>query len=308
MRMIRSHQQPRQIRQVAIFGGTHGNEITGIRLAEKFLKSPQLIERPSLNTHVYLANLQAIRQNIRYVEQDLNRQFLLEDLNNPHLKGYEELLAKSIYRDLQQNQTDLVIDLHSTTAAMGLTLILSQADPWLFHLAAYLTAINPLVKVVLPLPSENSHRLRNSCDLGLTVEVGAIAHGTFDAGWMEQTETLIHNILDYLEYWNNNQTIDYPETFSLFSSFEAVKYPRNSLGEICATVHPQLLAQDYLPLEPHSPLFLSLDHTTVTFYLGNHSVYPIFIAEASYLEKDIAMILTKKQKITLSDNLVPFSK
>lgn len=306
--MIKGNKQPKQIRQIAIVGGTHGNEITGIKLAEKFLEFPQLIERSSFSAKTYIANPQAIKLNTRYIEQDLNRQFLREDLKNPHLNGYEELLAKSIYRDLQQNQTDLVIDLHSTTAAMGLTLILSQADPWLFHLAAYLTAINPLVKVVLPSPSENSHRLRSSCDLGLTVEVGAIAHGTFDAGWMKQTETLIHNILDYLEYWNNNQTIDYPETFNLFSSFEAVKYPRNSLGKICATVHPQLLAQDYLPLEPHSPLFLNLDHTTVTFYLGHHSVYPIFIAEASYLEKNIAMILTKKQKITLSDNLVQFSK
>ena len=298
--MIKSNHQPKQIRHVAIVGGTHGNEITGIKLAEKLLDFPQLIERSSFSVKVYLANPQAIRLNTRYIEQDLNRQFLLEDLKNFHLKGYEELLAKSIYRDLQQNQTDLIIDLHSTTAAMDLTLILSQADPWLFHLAAYLTAINPLVKVVLPSASENSHRLRSSCDLGMTIEVGAIAHGTFDLGWVEKTEALIHNILDYIGYWNNNQTIDYPETFTLFNSFKAVEYPKNSLGEIGAKVHPRLLSKDYSPLNPHSPLFLSLDRTNITFYSGNCTVYPIFIAEESYVEQDIAMVLTDKQTISLS--------
>lgn len=300
--MVKLNNQPDQIRQIAIFGGTHGNEITGIKLAQKFLESPELITRPSLSAKAYIANHQAIRHNTRYINQDLNRQFLLEDLNNPQLKGYEQLLAKSIYRNLQQNQTDLVIDLHSTTAAMDLTLILSQEDPWLLRLGAYLTNINPLVKIVLPSAQENSRHLRSICGLGMTIEVGAIAHGTFNATWLEKTEALIYSILDYLDHWNHNQTLNYPETLTLFRSIQSVSYPKNLDQEITATIHPQLLAQDYQPLNPDEPMFLSLDRTTFTPYLGKQSVYPIFIAEASYIEKNIAMILTKKQTVALKEN------
>ncbi|WP_197091249.1 succinylglutamate desuccinylase/aspartoacylase domain-containing protein, partial [Crocosphaera watsonii] len=37
-----------KIDKVALFGGTHGNEMTGIYLIKKYLQNPDLIERSTL--------------------------------------------------------------------------------------------------------------------------------------------------------------------------------------------------------------------------------------------------------------------
>ena len=50
----------RPIKKVAIIGGTHGDEMTGIYLIKKFQKNPHLIKRESLEIITLLANPKAI--------------------------------------------------------------------------------------------------------------------------------------------------------------------------------------------------------------------------------------------------------
>ena len=45
------------VRTVAVTGGTHGNELNGVYLAQYFIDNPSLLQRPSFETTVLLTNV-----------------------------------------------------------------------------------------------------------------------------------------------------------------------------------------------------------------------------------------------------------
>ncbi|MEA5616723.1 aspartoacylase [Cronbergia sp. UHCC 0137] len=289
------------INRVAIVGGSHGNELTGVYLVKKFQHYPNLINRPSFQSLALLGNLRAIAERKRYTEKDLNRCFHTQGLQDPTLSTYEELRAKEIHQILlppNQPSVDAIIDIHSTTTKMGLTIILGNMHPFLLQLAAYLSSINPLVKICSHHQPKNSGFLRSLCDLGFAIEVGAVAQGVLDAELFQQTEQLIHQILDYFEAKIQGKTLNITNTLTFYESFGMIDYPRGDNGEIEAMIHPQLQFKDYEPLHPGDPMFLTFTGKDI-FYAGETTVYPIFINEAAYYEKGIAMHLTQKQLIQL---------
>ena len=281
------------VKRVAVFGGTHGGELTGVFLVKKFQQSPQLIQRDGIETISLIANEKAVAMGTRYIDTDLNRAFNRQDLENPRLINHEQSLAKKIARRIKQEKIDLIIDLHSTTANMGLTVILHSDHPYLLKLAAYLTQINSKVKILQHTLNQESSYLINSAELGITIEVGAIANGVLDAKLFQATEELIHAILNYLEANRKGQPLSTPPSFTKYSAIGTVDYPRNEQGEIRAMIHPQLQFQDYQPLHPGNPIFITFDGEEI-FYQGDQTVYPVFINEAAYYEKGTAMCLTKQ--------------
>ncbi|UKO99052.1 aspartoacylase [Nostoc sp. UHCC 0870] len=290
-----------KINRVALVGGTHGNEFTGAFLIKKFEQFPQLIQKYSFETLTLLGNPQAFAAGRRYIEKDLNRCFLNEDLQNTTLSSYEEIQAKNISKLLgEDNKTkaDVIIDLHSTTANMGLTIILGNQHPFLLKLAAYLSAINPLVKVCQTIPEEGSNFLRSLSELGFVIEVGAVAQGVLDAELFQNTEKLIYEILDYLERYNRGDILEHNNTLTLYKFLCSIDYPRNEQGEIQAMIHPKIQSRDYEPLHPGEPIFLTFDGQAIA-YTGTSIVYPIFINEAAYYEKGVAMCFTEKQQLTI---------
>ncbi|MDF5707324.1 MAG: aspartoacylase [Nostoc sp. S4] len=291
-----------RINRVAIVGGTHGNEFTGAYLIQKFAQFPDLITRPSFETATLLANPQAFAVGRRYLEKDLNRCFLKQDLQNPTLNSYEELQAKSIQKSLALNgkQADFLLDLHSTTANMGLTIILVNTHPFNLKLAAYLSEINPLVKVYhcsFESIAENPF-LNSLCELGFAIEVGPIAQGLLKATLFQQTEELIHAILDFLERFNQAEIPLTNETLTLYHHLSVVDYPKKQDGTIFGMIHPELQNKDYQALNPGEPMFLTFENKTIV-YQGESTVWPIFINEAAYYEKGIAMALTQKQQLKI---------
>ncbi|MBD2355883.1 aspartoacylase [Tolypothrix sp. FACHB-123] len=285
-----------KIKRVAIVGGTHGNEVTGIYLVKKFERSPHLIQRPSFESLTLIANPQACAIGKRYVDTDLNRCFHRQDLANPDLTSYEAQQAKIIYQTfgLQGSQpADFVIDLHSSTANMGLSIILGNENLLNLSLAAYLTSINPKVKILYSTSQKQVRpHLDSICEFGCTLEVGAVAQNVLDATLFQETEAIIHAILDYLESYNQGKTPPVKDTINVYHSIETIDYPRNELGEIQAMIHPQLQFQDYQPLHPGEPMFLTFDGKEIN-YEGEATVYPVFINEAAYYEKGIAMCITQ---------------
>ncbi|MCF4966962.1 aspartoacylase [Nostoc sp. CMAA1605] len=291
-----------KINRVAIVGGTHGNEFTGAFLVNKFTQYPQLIENYSFEILTLLANPQAFAATRRYIEKDLNRCFLAKDLQDNTLSTYEDIQAKNIAKILKedtQTKADLVIDLHSTTANMGLSVILGNQQPLLLQLAAYLSAINPLVKVCYTIPEAGSDFLRSLCNLGFVVEVGAVAQGVLNAELFQNTENLIYQILDYLDRYSRGETLEIKNKLTLYKLIGSIDFPRNEYGEIQAMIHPQLQYRDYEPLNPGDPIFLTLDGQAIA-YEGTSTVYPIFINEAAYYEKGVAMCFTEKQELVIS--------
>ncbi|MEH2418614.1 aspartoacylase [Nostoc sp.] len=286
------------IERVAIVGGIHGNELTGVHLVKKFQQYPNLINRSSFKTLALLGNLKAIEEGKRYIDKDLNRSFTNQGLQNLQLSSYEDTRAKGIQQILQpQNQpfVDVIVDLHSTTANMGLSLIFCDMHPLLLRLGAYLSSINPLVKVCINQQSKENGFLRSLCELGFVIEVGAVAQNILNAELFQKTEQLIYGVLDYFEGCNQGNIPQINNTLTLYEYIGTIDYPRSDSGEIQAMIHPQLQFRDYEPLNPGDPIFLTFEGKDI-FYEGASTVYPIFINEAAYYEKGIAMHLTQKQQ------------
>jgi len=293
-----------QIKRVAIVGGNHGNELTGVHLVKMF-QHPNLINRASFETLALLGNLKAIEAGKRYIDKDLNRCFTNQGLQNPQLSSYEDTRAKAILQILQpQNQpfVDVIVDLHSTTANMGLSLIFCDLHPFLLRLGAYLSSINPMVKIFINQESREGGFLRSLCELGFVIEVGAVAQNILNAELFQQTEQLIYAVLDYFERCNQGNIPQTSNQLTLYKCIRTVDYPRSDAygglhlrGEIQAMIHPQLQFRDYEPLNPGDPMFLTFEGKDI-FYEGTSTVYPIFINEAAYYEKGIAMHLTQKQQ------------
>ena len=143
----------RNIKRIAIVGGTHGNEAIGVALARHFLRHPELVRRPSFDVDVLLHNLDAIDKNVRYVEEDLNRCYYLKDLNNAERKmTLEAVRAKEVNSLLgpkgSMPRTDLCIDLHTTTANTGVALMMPPKDELSHAIGAHLLAHDASVRLV----------------------------------------------------------------------------------------------------------------------------------------------------------------
>lgn len=290
-----------KINQVAIVGGSHGNELIGVYLVKKFQKYPDLIKKNCFKTVSLLGNPQAINARRRYIDRDLNRCFTSSNLPNHETSIYEEIRAKEIRTILQpqdQESVDVIIDLHTTTANMGLCIILGNMHPILLKLATHLSTINPLVKVYIHEQPRNSGFLRSLSELGFAIEVGAVAQGILDAELFQQTEKIIYAALDFLESFNQGKNIPITNTLICYKSMNSVDYPRDENGEIQAMIHPQLQFRDYQPLHPGDPIFLTFEDKEI-LYEGESIVYPIFINEAAYYEKGIAMYFSQKQVIDI---------
>ncbi|MBT9317924.1 aspartoacylase [Leptothoe spongobia] len=291
------------IKRVLLVGGTHGNELIGIHLVRKFEHRPTLVARSSFETLTLLGNPRAIEKGSRYIDKDLNRCFdfqAIQQKQQGHL--YEIQRAREISQKFGsggQLPVDLIVDQHSTTANAGIMLILDSLDTFTLKLVAYLNAINPDIKIYSSAKSGRKRdSLRSITNYRICIEVGPLAHGTLQSELFQQTEALVYGTLDYVERYNNGSTISLEkQSLTLYNYIGMVDYPRNQIGDIQATIHPQRQYQDYKAMNPGDPMFLTFDGGTIT-YQGDTTVYPIFINEAAYYEKGIAMVLTEKQNYT----------
>ncbi|KAG7214403.1 hypothetical protein CRUP_006930, partial [Coryphaenoides rupestris] len=69
-----------EARRVAVFGGTHGNELSGVTLVNLWARDAGEIQRRGVHTRAFIANPRAVERCSRYVDTDLNRAFTAENL------------------------------------------------------------------------------------------------------------------------------------------------------------------------------------------------------------------------------------
>jgi succinylglutamate desuccinylase len=292
-----------KIKRVAIVGGTHGNELTGVMLVKKFCRYVHLVKRQSFETVCLLANPRAIDLTRRYIDRDLNRCFDRHDLANPALTGYENNLAKQLFARYGTSGTeplDVIFDLHSTTANMGTTIIPISDSPANLQLAAYLSNLDPNIRIYLGLHSkQKSPMLRSMASLGCTIEVGAISQGVVDASILQYAERLVLAALDYVDNLNQGVPMTIPTMVTVYRAIEAIDYPRNGQNELTAMIHPDRQNQDYQPMVDGDSLFIDLQGKTIQ-YNGKRTIFPVFINEAAYYEKGIAMVFTEQQVMEAS--------
>lgn len=293
-----------KIKQVAVIGGTHGNELTGVALLRHWRNNPDEISRSTFATEMHLANPKANRENRRYIDQDLNRQFHIEDLANHQLCGYEQNRAKSLNSLLgpkDDPRVDFVIDMHTTTANMGMSLIFNTDDPLVVGMAFYLQTKMPHATLFFDnMPSRMEDNFLTSLGRynGFLIEVGPVPQGLLRADVYLETQQAVNHCLDYLELYNKGELPELPETRQGYEFVEKVKLPKCEAGELTAMVHPNLQDKDYEPIAPGDPFFLTTDGKTIP-YDREETLYGAFINEAAYYDAHVGLSLMKKIEVEL---------
>ncbi|XP_013871912.1 aspartoacylase [Austrofundulus limnaeus] len=297
-------------RRVAIFGGTHGNEMSGVALVNLWTKNGAEIQRKGVETRPFLANPWAVEKCVRYVDTDLNRAFTPENLSAPggDELPYEVQRAQEINKIFgpkgSQEAYDVIFDLHNTTSNMGCTLILeSSKDSFSLQMMNYIKkAIAPASCLVLL--NEHPH-LKYSTSRSVArhpvgLEVGPQPQGVLRSNIFQAMRVILKHALDFIELFNEG--MEFPScTVEVFRVLESIDYPRDANGNIIAMVHPNLQDCDWEPLNPGDPMFQTFDGQTV-HYQGSSTVYPTFINEAAYYEKQQAFLTTRRE--TLAANAI----
>ncbi|MEJ2764784.1 aspartoacylase [Photobacterium sp. MCCC 1A19761] len=286
------------MKSVAVVGGTHGNEFSGIYLLRKWQQQPQLIARETFTTQMVFANPKAFEENKRYLDVDLNRQFGLADLNNPELANYEQSRAKVINQQLGPKgnaKTDFIIDLHNTTSNMGPTLILLQSDAFNRQLGAYVKVQMPEAVIVLEdqVSVEEHLFLSSITPQGVIVEVGPQSQSVLRQDVLDWMDTMTRHILDFIELHNTGAIPALPASYEAFKYEETLKLPEDEQGERIGMVHRNVQDADFKPLLPGDPIYTLFDGTEVCWE-GDYEAYPHFINEAAYYDNNLAMSLARK--------------
>lgn len=291
------------IKNIAITGGTHGNELTGVYLVKKWQNNPELVKRSSFETITKLMNQRAIKEVRRYVDQDLNRSFGLHDLADDDLDNYEANLAKELNGVLgkkgsEEPNVDFIVDLHTTTANMGLSIVVSNPSTITWRAIAYLSKMEPSLKVYRWQGDVENSFVDSMAPNGFAIEVGAVPQGVLRADLFLQTEALIYHLLDFIEKENNGEDLGLASTLDIYDHEVLVDYPRNEDGDIVAMVHQERQDRDFTLIEQGDPLFLTLENKTIPY--EGEPRYTIFINEAAYYEKGFAMTLAQKRVLEVN--------
>lgn len=290
------------INTIVVAGGTHGNERTGVRLVQKWMEHPECYNSLcSAKVDLVLANPEAVRLNRRYRDHDLNRAFSQTCLDvTVDSRLYEFRRAKelnALYGPKgAATKTDLILDVHNTGSNMGNCLILSARDPFTMRASAVLTQeFKDAWIYYQPEERSASPYFGTVAKADVCIEIGPQQHGTLDAAFFEETERLVKRYLELAEEWNRGELQKRPPIkVDVYTQFKDLGYPKpQGGGPIQAMIHPELMGRDYRELKDGDKLFRTFDGEDILYH-GESPVYPIFISEPAYYEKDIAMSLTKK--------------
>lgn len=286
---------------IALVGGTHGNETSGIQLIKNWQKHGIPEQFQALNISLHIANQAALNANVRFVEEDLNRQFTLDGLASSN-SSKEATLAKTINAELGPkgaSNTDFVIDIHNTTSEMGATLIILEADEFHVQLARYVKKYMPEANILVEdeKPFLEHGYLCTTGKRGVMIEVGGQPQGVLREDVYLLTQTMAEVILAFCLAFNQN-TI---EAASLppceaFRLGENISFPLDENGQRTAMIHHALQDADFEPLVPGMPMFRTFDGHDIAWQ-GERETYPHFINEAAYFKLDVAFATA--EKITL---------
>lgn len=276
--------------------------MSGVVLAKHWLKDPSELCRKTFMAKSCLANPLAVEKCVRYIDRDLNRCFSEEVLSSPESESdpYEFKRARELNEKYGSGSSpfDFVFDLHNTTSNMGATLLrCSKEDILSLHLANYLQSSSgnqslPCHNFLIDIPKKDNVYLQNIGKHSLCLELGPQPQGVIRADVLSRMRELVNCGLDFLDLLNQGKEFPSFET-DIYRVLSRVDYPRDCTGEISAFVHSGLQDKDYAPLKPGDPIFTTINGEDVP-YDGTTVVYPTFINEAAYYEKNVAFILTEK--------------
>ena len=288
-------------KKLLIVSGTHGNELNPVMAVNKFRN----LTLASNNNYFefILGNPLAYEKGLRYLDIDLNRSFDLKKSYSKEL--YEIQRAKNIvnkYGPQSPTKCQIVLDLHTTTSSMGTSIVMYGRRKKDFYLAAILQSKFGLPIYLHEKDSNQTGFLVEAWPCGLVIEVGPVAQNHYDPIIVERFLILL-NFLDELLEGIDNNNFSLPDEITIFVHQGSIDYPRDEDGNINSLIHPERVLRDWLMIKNGDPLFLDEFNKNI-IYTSKEKVYPVFIGEAAYKEKKIAMSFTKKEKIKCSQEWI----
>ena len=290
-------------KRLLIVSGTHGNEINPIWAVDKFKKLIGF-NCKDRNLEFILGNPEAYKRGLRYIDIDLNRSFNVNKTSaNQNL--YEIERAEYLLRNFGikgSQPCHIAIDLHTTTSSMGTSIVMYGRRKKDLCLAAILQNKFGLPIYLHEKDQKQTGFLVESWPSGLVIEIGPVAQNHYDSKIVEKFIMILLYLNNFVKAFNNTE-INLPEDVNVFVHQKSIDYPRDNNSRINALIHPERINKDWQILKKGDPLFLDMNDKSIV-YDGSELVYPVFIGEAAYREKRIAMSFTKKETIKCSEDWI----
>ena len=287
------------LHKILLVGGTHGNEPTGAYLLEKWRRYPGILQRDGLETELLFANPKAFELGRRYVDRDLNRCFLERDLADSNRAGHEDKRAREVsrlYGPANDSPPDLIIDMHTTTANMGITLICNDTPDTLRMAAAVKESMVGVNIYCIEKSDRIDSCLRSLARHGIGIEIGPVPQNVLRHEMLEQMSNTVSAILDVACEVNSGSLGEPSDSTPVYLHLEDVPFPKKS---DCPdpVIHRDLEGKNYLPIKEGTPVFIGSGEQIVR-YSGPEEACPVFINEAAYYEKGIALSLSRRTPLS----------
>ncbi|XP_010865753.1 N-acyl-aromatic-L-amino acid amidohydrolase (carboxylate-forming) A [Esox lucius] len=294
--------------RIAICGGTHGNEMSGVHLVRE-LQRQKMEKVGSAALTTVISNPCAIQVCRRYIDKDLNRCFTDAILSSPvtgdtpyEVRRAQELSALLGPKGSVQAM-DLVCDLHNSTSNMGLSLITYfNQDPLILHICRHIqrkVTLAPVRLIQLDTPHSDAYSLDSIGKHSFSIEVGPQPHGVIRADIFNIMKEAVDQTLEWVRCFNSGSAFEGAEVDNVYIFVKSVEYPRDpETNHVTAVIHPQLQDRDFCLLRPGDPMFLTFSGDTVK-YEGEEVLHPFFVNEGAYYEKNIAFHLGRRITLTI---------
>tara|TARA_B100001778_G_scaffold102969_1_gene84061 strand:+ start:137 stop:1033 length:897 start_codon:yes stop_codon:yes gene_type:complete len=286
------------LKKILIVSGTHGNEINTVWAVNQFSNQKNTFDK-DIEYKYIIGNPLAYERGCRYVDKDLNRSF---DLSKSYFDNsiYEINRANFLIERFGINGSEpcqIAIDLHTTTANMGTSIVMYGRRVKDFCLAALLQHKFGLPIYLHEKDKKQTGFLVEAWPCGLVIEIGSVAQNFYNPEIINRFLIIIGSLRDEIRKLKNNQ-IKLPRSLVVYIHQGSIDYPRKENGDIDSLIHPKRMNQDWKPVKKGDPLFIDMEGNT-KIYRGEDTIWPVFIGEVAYKEKNIAMSYTKKEVISL---------
>ncbi len=286
------------VQRILIVSGTHGNEINPIWAIKQFNRGENSLNH-GIEYEYIIGNPIAYEKGCRYIDDDLNRSFKeIKNCNFSKNSAYEINRANFLVDQFGihgSKPCQIAIDLHTTTANMGTSIVMYGRRFKDFCLAALLQNKFGLPIYLHEKDKAQTGFLVEAWPCGLVIEIGAVAQNLYDPKIIDRFLIIISSLREEIDKLKNN-LIELPRELVVHIHQGSIDYPRDEKGEIDGLIHPERLNQDWKMIKKGDPLFLD-SQGKIHEYDGEKLIWPVFIGEVAYKEKKIAMSYTKKEVI-----------
>ena len=286
------------VQRILIVSGTHGNEINPVWAVKQLNRKENSLNN-GIEYEYIIGNPAAYEKGCRYIDVDLNRSFKESENFDQHKNSFYETNRANFLVDEfgidGSKPCQIAIDLHTTTANMGTSIVMYGRRSKDFCLAALLQNKFGLPIYLHEKDKAQTGFLVEAWPCGLVIEIGAVAHNFYDPKIIDRFLIIISSLREEVDKLKNN-LIELPRELVVHIHQGSLDYPRDEKGEIDGLIHPERLNQDWKMIKKGDPLFID-SQGKIHEYDGEKLIWPVFIGEVAYKEKKIAMSYTKKEVI-----------